>query len=277
MFAVGLEDTRPTLVAEIVNNLLGMHTVFMYVEGSRFAVGVVVPHDMALDRELWRWAPDDVTLLVTRTPWSPLDVTTELVGDLSDPEMIARTATDLVAVEPLVYAYGCTSGSFIGGVAGERAIVEAITTTTGRPAVTTSGALVAAIDALGLQRVAVANPYELELSMAFERFLGEVGIDVTGSRNLGRTSQIWRTDYETTVDLLLSADHPDAEGIVVCCTNLATYDVIGDVERRLNKPVVTANQATVWAALRQIGGAAIGEGQRLLEPELRRSLESRTA
>lgn len=242
-----------------------VQTVFMYVEGSRLAVGVVVPHDMALDRELWRWTPSDVTLLFTRTPYSPLEVTAELATDLGDAEMIARTATDLVTVEPLVYAYGCTSGSFMNGVAGEQAIVDAITTTTGRPAVTTSGALVQAIRALGLQRVAVANPYSLELSVAFERFLAEVGIDVAGSRNLGLTHDIWHVSYQTTYDLLLAADRPDAGGIVVCCTNLATYDLIADLEDALGKPVITANQATIWAALRLVGRQAVGEGQRLLQ------------
>jgi maleate isomerase len=236
------------------------------VERNQPAIGMVVPHDMALDRELWRWVPEDVTMLLTRTPYSPLgELTTELVHDLSDPEMIARAATDLVTVEPLAYAYGCTSGSFIHGVVGEQAIVDAITTTTGRPAVTTSGALVQAVHALGLRRVAVANPYHLEISAAFERYLREVGIDVAGSRNLGLTQDIWRVGYRRTYDLLLQADRPDADGLVVCCTNLASYDLIAELELTLGKPVITANQATVWAALRLAGQDAIGAGQRLVD------------
>ena len=35
-------------------------------------IGIVAPYDFALDRELWRWVPDDVTLHVTRTPYAPL-------------------------------------------------------------------------------------------------------------------------------------------------------------------------------------------------------------
>jgi hypothetical protein len=30
------------------------------------------------------------------------------------------------------------------------------------------------------------------------------------------------------------------------CTNLATYDLITPLERELGKPVLTANQATMW-------------------------------
>lgn len=228
------------------------------------SVGIVVPHDMALDRELWRWTPDDVTLLLTRTPYSPLAVTTELVEDLADAVMIARTATDLIAVEPLAYGYGCTSGSFIYGVAGERAITDAITTATGRPAVTTSGAMIAAATELGLRRVAVADPYELHVSEAFVRYLAEAGIEVVGEKHLGLTSEIWRVEPDTVWQLLLAADRPDADGLLVACTNIASYDLIAGIEAVLGKPVISANQATMWGLLRLIGRQPVGPGQRLL-------------
>ena len=70
--------------------------------------------------------------------------------------------------------------------------------------------------------------------------------------------------YEQTVQLIQDADHEDADAIVVSCTNLATYDVIATLEDELGKPVVTANQATMWAALRALDREAVGEGQRLL-------------
>ncbi|QGN33062.1 Asp/Glu racemase [Microlunatus sp. Gsoil 973] len=227
------------------------------------SVGIVVPHDMALDRELWRWTPEDVTLLLTRTPYSPLAVTTELVEDLGDPEMIARAATDLVAVEPLAYAYGCTSGSFIYGVAGERAITDAITTATGRPAVTTSGSMVAAVTELGLRVVAVADPYDRRVSDAFVRYLNEAAVDVVEATYLGLTREIWRVDPDVIWNLLLAADRPEAECLLVACTNVVTYDLIRRVEAVIDKPVITANQATMWGLLRLIGRTPVGPGQRL--------------
>jgi maleate isomerase len=177
--------------------------------------------------------------------------------------MIARAATDLVAVEPLAYAYGCTSGSFIYGVAGERAITEAITTATGRPAVTTSGSMVAAATELGLATVAVADPYEQRVSDAFVDYLQEAGIRVVGATCLGLTKEIWRVDPEAIWNLLLSADRPDAEGLLVACTNVVTYDLIRRVESVIDKPVITANQATMWGLFRQVGRTPIGPGQRL--------------
>jgi maleate isomerase len=60
------------------------------------------------------------------------------------------------------------------------------------------------------------------------------------------------------------ADRPDADAIVVSCTNVPTYDLIAPLEAELGKPIVSANQVTMWAALRAVGLSAVGPGQRLL-------------
>ena len=45
---------------------------------------------------------------------------------------------------------------------------------------------------------------------------------------------------------------------------MATYDIIGPLERLLGKPVLTANQVTMWAALRRMGVSAVAGEQWLL-------------
>jgi len=40
--------------------------------------------------------------------------------------------------------------------------------------------------------------------------------------------------------------------------------VIAPLEAELGKPIISANQATMWAAMRLAGLAAVGDGQRLL-------------
>lgn len=225
----------------------------MRVEGTTQAIGVVVPHDMALDRELWRWIPGDVSLLFTRMAYMPGELTAAAVQRMGDPQMAARSATDLVTVAPDCLVYACTSGSFIGGSAGEKAITEAMTAATGVPALTTSGALITAATELGLERVAVANPYDDEISEAFRDYLGQHHVEVSSLHNLGLLHNIWQTGSLEVAELIRRTDTPDAQAIMVCCTNLVTYDIIADLEQELAKPVITANQATVWAALRLIG------------------------
>src|SRR3954465_11977254 len=87
-------------------------------------VGVVVPYDFALDREIWRWVPDEVDLFVTRTPNLPLRADVEMARRISCDEAVRAGTRDVLAVEPDVVLYLCTSGSFVRGVAGEHRIRE---------------------------------------------------------------------------------------------------------------------------------------------------------
>lgn len=228
-------------------------------------VGIVVPYDMALDRELWRWAPADLSLLFTRTPYVPLPVTVEMAEQVADTEAVRRCVEELNTALPVAYAYACTSGSFVGGLAGERALTETMREAGGAPAVTTSGALLAALAELEVSRVAVATPYDPEVTRRLESFLGEAGVGVVSSAHLGLTRDIWKVPYRATFELVRDADHESAEAVVVSCTNLATYDLIRPLEEALGKPVLTANQATMWAALRLVGRSLQGPGQRLAD------------
>jgi maleate isomerase len=227
-------------------------------------IGVVVPYDFALDRELWRWVPEDVSLHVTRMPYAPLAATMEMAIHVSDPALVARGATELVAVSPLVTAYACTSGSFVGGLAGEAALVSAMTAACAPAAVTTSGALLTALRRLDVSRIATVTPYTADLTAGLTSYLAEAGIEVVASAGLGLTSKIWTVPYHVTSQLIRDTDCPDAEAIFVSCTNLPTYDVIAALETELGKPVLTANQVTMWAALTTAGRTAVGPGQQLL-------------
>ncbi|MGH3582236.1 MAG: maleate cis-trans isomerase family protein [Mycobacterium sp.] len=228
-------------------------------------IGVVVPYDFALDRELWRWVPDDVSLHLTRTPHAALAATMAMAVYVSDPALIARGVTDLYAVAPSVTAYACTSGSFVGGVAGEAALVSAMTAAGAAAALTTSGALLTALKHLDISRIATVTPYTDDLTAGLTSYLGEAGVEVVANAGLGLTAQIWTVPYEVTAELVRSTDTSDAAAVFVSCTNLPTYDVIASLEAELGKPVLTANQVTIWSALTLIGRKAVGPGQQLLE------------
>src|SRR4051812_40531184 len=232
---------------------------------SQIGIGVVAPYDFALDRELWRWVPSDVSLHITRMPDASSAVTMQMVLHISDPDLCARVAADVRAVSPLVTAYACTSGSFVRGLAGEAALVAAMTQAGAPAAVTTSGGLLAALRHLDLNRIATVTPYTADITAGLSGFLAEAGVEVVASAGLGLTADIWTVPYDVTAGLVRDTDTADAEAVFISCTNLPTYDVIAVLEAELGKPVLTANQVTIWSALTTIGRKAVGAGQRLLE------------
>ncbi|MER7013690.1 Asp/Glu racemase [Saccharopolyspora sp. NPDC000359] len=228
-------------------------------------VGVIAPFDLALDRELWRWTPAEVSLYLTRTAFVPVPVTVEQANLVSDEAAVHSATRDLLVPEPEVVAYACTSGSFVNGATGERTLVEVMLQAGAPAAVTASGALVQALQLLGISRISVATPYVTSVTDRLRDFLDEYGIEVVASVGLGLLGQIWKVDYRQVVDIVRSADRPEAEAMFVSCTNLPTYDIIGPLERELGKPVLTANQVTLWAALRLMGLRAVASEQRLLQ------------
>ncbi|MCJ8504735.1 Asp/Glu/hydantoin racemase [Kocuria flava] len=226
-------------------------------------IGVVNPYDMALDRELWRWMPDNVSLAVARTPHHPMVVDEIMASALGDDAEIRSTARCLTAVEPEAVVFACTSGSFVNGIEGARRISAAIAEEVGAPAVTTSEALLEALDALGVTRLAVATPYVERLTARLEDFLAADGRTVVGTAGLGLDRLIWHVPYATTAELVRRADRSDAEAVFVSCTNLPTFHIIAALEDELGKPVLTANQVTAWAGLRRLGLPLVTEDQRL--------------
>lgn len=228
---------------------------------AQHGVGVVAPFDFALDRELWRWAPDDVSLYLTRLPFVPVPVTIEMASALSDPGRVSRATKDVLAPEPLVVAYACASGSFVHGAAGEASLVASMLAAGAPAATTTSGGLIEALRALGLTRISVVTPYIDSVTQRLLDFLAEHHIEVVASVGLGLLDHIWKVGYAEVVQAASSVDRPEADGLFISCTNVPTYDIIAPLERLLGKPVLTANQVTMWSALRRVGFDAMAGEQ----------------
>jgi maleate isomerase len=48
----------------------------------------------------------------------------------------------------------------------------------------------------------------------------------------------------------MQIENPEAEGIFLSCTNWLTMDQIERIEQKAGKPVITSNQASLWATLK---------------------------
>jgi maleate isomerase len=227
-------------------------------------IGVVAPFDFALDRELWRWAPDDVSLYLTRLPFVPVPVTVEMAAALSNQRNVRRATRAVLAPEPHVVAYACASGSFVDGRRGERQLERSMLAAGAPSATTTSGALLESLGMLGVRRISVVTPYIDSVTDRLLSYLAEGGVEVVASVGLGLLSHIWKVGYAEVVNAVCSVDRPAAEAVFVSCTNVPTYDIIAPLEQMLGKPVLTANQVTMCSALARFGALAMGDGQRLV-------------
>ena len=151
-----------------------------------------------------------------------------------------------------VCLWACTSASFAFGVEGAQRQAQDLVDALGVPASSTSLAFLSASKALGLKRVAVAATYPEELSNAFRAFMETGGVEVVHMGCLG----VWTGDEVALIErdevlrFACANDHLDAEAVLIPDTALHTVDFLPELEAAVGKTVLTANQVTMWEALR---------------------------
>jgi arylmalonate decarboxylase len=150
-----------------------------------------------------------------------------------------------------------TSISFYRGPAYTDGLRQAMAQATGLPCTTMSHAIVDALRALGLRRVAVATSYIDALNERLVAYLGAAGFEVSAIRGLQMTGveAMGQVSTRTLVDLATEVYGQDsrADGIFISCGGLLTLDAIRQLEDRLGVPVTASSPAGFWDVVR-LGG-----------------------
>lgn len=216
--------------------------------GRRLRIGLLVPSsNTTMEPEFNRMVPRDISIHTARMRLE--EVTPE---ELVKMAVEAESAASLLATADVdVLVYGCTTGSLIGGTEWEERLVSSIEEESGIPTLSTSRAVVDALKAVGGRSVAVATPYTDDLNRLEYAFLESSGIEVTTIQGLGLVSnlEIGRTEGVVVEDLVREVAE-GADILFISCTNLPTISLIEKLENELRKPIITSNQASLWAALR---------------------------
>ncbi len=222
----------------------------MYGKSGR--IGLLAPTgNSVLEPEFYRMAPAGVSIHTNRVLLK--DVTpASLLRMESD---AARSAGELVSTRLDVIAFGCTSGSFVGGEGYDDRLIEQIEQSTGLPATTTTTAVVRALRLFGLGRIALATPYTDEVTQLEVDYLNSAGFEVTQWRGGGivETADIQACEPEVSFERAVEVDDSSAEGVFISCTGFRTIENIERLEQKLGKPVISSNQATFADCLRIMG------------------------
>lgn len=153
-------------------------------------------------------------------------------------------------VEAVVWS--CTSASFVFGWEGAHEQARELSATAGLPASSTSFAFAHAAQTLGAEQVAIAATYPEEVAELFTAFLKSAGAEVVSMCGSGiiTAAEVGTWGKEEVLALARGGDHPDAQAVLLPDTALHTAAWIPEIEDALGKPVLTANQVTVWEGLR---------------------------
>lgn len=108
---------------------------------------------------------------------------------------------------------------------------------------------------VGAKSIAVATPYLEEINRLEAAYLEQSGFDVSAiaGLNLEKDSEMIRVRPDYLIDFAVQCDTPDADTVFISCGALRSIDIVEELERRLQKPVVCSNQAMMWDMLRLAG------------------------
>lgn len=150
-----------------------------------------------------------------------------------------------------------TSISFYRGPDFTESLRASMQEATGVPCTTMSHAIVAALKALGIRRVAVATSYIDELNQKLVAYLTHLGFTVTAIQGLSITSVQETVAVSTEALVRLSrevvARDRSAEGVFISCGGLLTLDAIRQIEDELGLPATASSPAGFWDVVRLSG------------------------
>lgn len=134
----------------------------------------------------------------------------------------------------------------------DAATKQRMTEGAGVPSLTSAEAIGRAVCALGSTRIALVSPYSQEvLGRAQQYYASRYGLEVVAMEGFGATDAyaIGSLTADTATEAFARIDRPEIEVLVVPGGNFPTMPSISGWERQFHKPVITTNQAALWAMM----------------------------
>ncbi len=221
--------------------------------GARGMIGLIVPsNNTVILPEFYSVLPDGVTAYETRmrvegelTP----ELLRKMVGDAeAAADLLRQTGVDFIC-------YCCMASTIVKGWDWERGLLARFANNARKGVTSANGALRDALAALGARRLALVTPYPEDLNALLPAFFSAGGFEVT--KIAGTPVRDVAAVRGLSPDQILGAGRGVAAGGVdaVCllATDVQTFPIIDRLEREIGRPVVSSNQALLWASLRALG------------------------
>lgn len=176
-------------------------------------------------------------------------------AELSDARMDVMAYACLVAIMATGLGYHCVSEQKLADVARQEGGAC--------PVITSAGALIDAIHALGAKRVSIMTPYMRPLTDLVVAYIEDQGIEVVDSLAFEIPDNL---DVGARDAMLLLKDverlNVDGADLVIgsACVQMPSLAAIEPLQDKLGKPVISAAISTVWKMLRSLDLEPVAPG-----------------
>ncbi|MCX7226906.1 MAG: aspartate/glutamate racemase family protein [Burkholderiales bacterium] len=224
-----------------------------YARAGRLGIGTPQANP-TVEAEIRRLLPFDVDYVTLRLTCPSPDPTTRLRAYLTDLPLHAK---QFAGMKIDAFLFACTATSYLLDAATqERAITEA-QAVLGAPVITAPAALIAQLQAVGAQRIALVSPYPASIMTAAVRWWRAQGFDVVGQGGVdihsGDTVHIYGLQSANAWSALRQMDIGNADAVLLSGTGMPSLPLIERASTHFGVPVISSNLALAREGLKRFG------------------------
>lgn len=212
---------------------------------------VLIPNEQTIEEEMMRLRPKGVGVYFSRV-MMPREISTEALAKCG--EGIADAVSRILPDDKIdVSCFACTSGTVAVGE--ERTLAELRKGAPDAKPTSLMTSVVGALKVVGAQNIAMGCPYRDELASNVATFLEGKGFHILDCQglNLDFDTDMIRVSPDFLIEFALSIDVPEADTLLLSCGAPRYLEVLDEIEKKINKPVIASNQAMMWNCLRMLG------------------------
>ena len=102
--------------------------------------------------------------------------------------------------------------------------------------------------------MSIFTPYSDEINKSLINFFKKEGIEILELSyfDIASDLDIGRVDPDYLFDIISKKDFSKSDVMFVSCTALPILKIINELEKKLNKIILSSNQTLIWDTLKQI-------------------------
>lgn len=226
-----------------------------YDYGHRARIGVATPQaNPTVEGEFAILYPRSVSVQATRLTSPSRSPDERLVAYIEDLDNTVKTYGTMALS---AFGFACTGSSYLVGATREKEIVDRLEQALAYPVSTTTHAILAALNAMNLSKVALLAPYPDSLIEAGETYWSNAGLEITTTHRIVTRSDNTETIYELSsgdaADTLATFDPKGAEVILLSGTGMPSLACLGQHASGL--PIISSNACLAWRLLHLAGAS----------------------
>jgi maleate isomerase len=168
-------------------------------------------------------------------------------------EDITEVTNDILPNQKLdCVAYGCTSGTI---AAGYDMIKKKVNLSKPEAKITTPiTSAIKALKMLDINNISIFTPYTKEINDSILNYFKKENITINSLTyfDIASDLEIGKVDKDYLFKILSQIDLKDSDALFISCTALPALSIIHELEKKLNKVVLSSNQTLIWDSLNQI-------------------------